>query len=114
MALVLGAKGGRGVAFLVASGVVFEIIAYSCSSPQTTELNAHQRADTLMKWVHIGQAQSILFIGIAATIDKPHRAPILAGGITAMVISEVLYMHAKQAGLNSSKPGTEVYEVAMP
>jgi hypothetical protein len=102
-------KGGSGIAFLVSAGIVFEIIAYSCSSPQTTELNADKRAPTLMKWVHIGQLQSAGFIGVAATIDKGHRGPILAGGITAMVISEILYVHAKQAGLSNGGPPTEEY-----
>jgi len=107
--LALGGGKGSGIAFLVSAGIVFEIIAYSCSSPQTTELNADKRAPTLMKWVHIGQVQSIGFIGIAATIDKGHRTPILLGGITAMVISEALYMHAKQAGLQNGGPPTEEY-----
>lgn len=103
-------KSGSGIAFLVAAGIVFEIIAYSCSSPQTTELNADKRAPTLMKWVHIGQVQSAGFIGVAAAIDKNHRVPILVGGGLAMVISEGLYMHAKQAGLANPGPPTEQYE----
>lgn len=104
-----GDRGGWGIAFLVAAGVVFEIIAYSCSSPQTTELNADKRAPTLMKWVHIGQAQSVVFLTVAAIADKQHRIPILAGGVTAMVISEGLYVHAKQAGLQNPGPPTEQY-----
>jgi hypothetical protein len=103
-------KSGSGIAFLVAAGIVFEIIAYSCSSPQTTELNAETRAPTLMKWVHIGQVQSAGFITVAAVIDKNHRVPILIGGGLAMVISEGLYMHAKQAGLASPGTPTEQYQ----
>jgi hypothetical protein len=102
-------KGGSGVAFLVSAGIVFEIIAYSCSSPQTTELNADKRAPTLMKWVHIGQVQAAGFIGIASLMDTGHRGPILAGGILAMVISEGLYMHAKAAGLQNGGATTEDY-----
>jgi hypothetical protein len=101
--------GGGGIAFLVSSGVVFEIIAYSCSSPQTAELNIGKREATLMKWVHIGQAQSIAFVAIAATIDKQHRGPILAGGITAMLLSESLYAYARYSGLNNPGEGTEQY-----
>ena len=48
-----------GIAFLVSAGIVYEIIAAACSSPQTTEINAGTRADTLMKWVHIGLAQPL-------------------------------------------------------
>ena len=98
-----------GIAFLVAAGIVYEIIAAACSSPQTTEINASSRADTLMKWVHIGIGQAALFILIAAGIDKPHRSAILAGGITAAGLMYVQYLHARQAGLASGQPGTESY-----
>jgi hypothetical protein len=94
---------GNGVAFLVSAGIVYEIIAKACSSPQTTELNAATRAPTLMKWVHIGQAEAACLLLIAAYIDKKHRPAILGGGILAMVVTEAEYLHAKQAGL--SKPG---------
>jgi hypothetical protein len=94
---------GNGVAFLVSAGIVYEIIAKACSSPQTTELNAATRAATLMKWVHIGQAEAAALLFIAAWIDKKHRTAILSGGILAMVITEAEYLHAKSAGL--SKPG---------
>lgn len=108
MALALGA-GSNGIAFLVAAGITYEIIAKDVSSPQTAELNIRKRAPTLMKWVHIGQVESVLFILIAARIDKAHRAPILMGGILAMVITEAEYLHAKASGLASVKPGTEDY-----
>lgn len=109
LALNAGNRSGWGIAFLVSAGIVFEIIAYSCSSPQTTELNAHIRAPTLMKWVHIGQVQSAGFLLIAVVIDKNHRVPILLGGGVAMGISEGLYLHAKNAGLQNGGPPTEQY-----
>ena len=76
-------------------------------SPQTTEINAKTRSDTLMKWVHIGIGQSAVFVVAAAVIDKKHSAPILAGGILAAVLMYLQYIHAKQAGLRSCEPGTE-------
>ena len=91
-------KGGSGIAFLVAAGIMYEIIAAACSSPQTMEINASARAGTLMKWVNIGVAQGALFIVIAAMIDRPHRAAILAGGGTAGVLMYCQYTHAKKAG----------------
>ena len=96
-----------GIAFLVSAGIVYEIIAAACSSPQTTEINAASRADTLMKWVHIGLLQSALFIGVAAVIDPKHRNAIIGGGLTAGVLMYGQYVHAKQAGLASNRPGTE-------
>jgi hypothetical protein len=100
-------KGSSGIAFLVAAGIVYEIIAAACSSPQTTEINAASRADTLMKWVHLGIGQAAVFIAIAAWMDRPHRTAILAGGITAGGLMYVQYAHAKRAGLASALPGTE-------
>lgn len=98
-----------GVAFLVSAGIVYEIIAAACSSPQTTEINAKARADTLMKWVYIGIGQSVLFIVIAAYIDKRHRMAILTGGGLAAGLMYYQYYHARNAGLADNKPGTETY-----
>lgn len=99
--------GGGGIAFLVSAGIVYEIIAAACSSPQTTEINAKARSGTLMKWVHIGMVQAALFVGAAAYFDRRHRREILAGGIAAGVLMYGQYVHAKTAGLGSSAPGTE-------
>ena len=100
-------KGGGGVAFLVSAGIVYEIIAAACSSPQTAEINASKRAGTLMKWVHIGIAQAAVFIAIAATVDKKHRAEIVSGGVLAGVLMYAQYAHAKSAGLRNGGPSTE-------
>jgi hypothetical protein len=102
----LGAK-SNGVAFLVSAGLVYEIIAAACSSPQTTEINADTRAVTLMKWVNIGVAQAALFVLAAAWIDEAHRREILAGGLLATGLMYASYVHARQAGLSSPGPSTE-------
>jgi hypothetical protein len=98
---------GPGVAFLVSAGIVFEIIAAACSSPQTAELNANKRAATLMKWVHIGLAESALFVGIACYVDPKRRVPILAGGTLAAGLMYAGYAHAKQSGLANGGAPTE-------
>lgn len=103
----IGSTGGNSVAFIVGAGIVYEIVAANCSSPQTTELNAGARADTLMKWVNIGMVQSAVIVGAAALIE-PKRGPyIVAGGAVAGVFMYACYWHAKKAGLNSDAPGTE-------
>lgn len=107
MPTVLGADNDKGIAFLVSAGIVYEIIAAACSSPQTTEINASTRADTLMKWVHIGLGQAAVFVGAAAVIDKANRGAIVLGGLTAAVLMYVQYAHAKNAGLASDAPPTE-------
>jgi hypothetical protein len=110
MAMELGndsVNSSFGLPFLVAAGIVYEIIAAACSSPQTTEINASSRADTLMKWVYIGLIQSALFITAAACFDRAHRVPIVAGGVTAGFLMWLQYKHAREAGLKSGEPGTE-------
>ena len=102
-------RGGDGVAFLVSAGIVYEIIAAACSSPQTTEINASARAGTLMKWVHLGAGQAALFIAVAAAVDRAHRAAIIGGGALAIVLMYAQYTHAKRAGLRNGGPPTETY-----
>ena len=97
----------NGTAFLVSAGIVYEIIAAACSSPQTTEINADTRAETLMKWVNIGVAQAAVFVLAAAYIDKAHRREILAGGTIAATLMYVSYAHAKACGLRNPGPSTE-------
>ncbi len=103
----MGRDGRSGVAFLVSAGVVYEIIAACCSSPQTTEINASTRATTLMKWVHLGVIQSAAFIFVAAVLDTKNAPEIIAGGGIAMALLYGQYGHAKKAGLSSDAPGTE-------
>jgi hypothetical protein len=98
-----------GVAFLVSAGIMYEIIAAACSSPQTTELNADRRAETLMKWVTIGLAEGVLFVGIAAYVDPKHRNAIVWGGLLAGSLMYFGYAHAKRSGLANGGPPTETY-----
>src|SRR5271170_4331746 len=91
----------NGVPFLVSAGIVYEIIAAACSSPQTTEINADTRAETLFKWVHIGLVQSAVFIAIAVVVDREHAKPIIAGGAIAAGFMYGSYWHARIAGLGS-------------
>lgn len=98
-----------GVAFLVSAGVVYEVIAAACSSPQTTEINASSRSETLMKWVWIGLVQAAALVIIAAWLDKSRRAPIIAGGAMAAGIMYASYVHARNCGLRNGGAPTEQY-----
>jgi len=102
-----GNSKSSGIAFLVAAGIVYEIIAAACSSPQTTEINADSRADTLMKWVNIGLVQAAFFVGAACYYDPALKKPIITGGLAAGGIMYASYYYAKQWGLASNEPGTE-------
>lgn len=98
---------GDGVAFMVGAGLVAELVAKACSSPQTAELNADKRAPTLMKWVNIGLVEAVLFIAIAAYVDPPRRKAILTGGALEAGITYMQYRYAKMSGLQSDEPPTE-------
>lgn len=99
-------SGDSAVEFMVSAGLVFEIIAAACSSPQTTEINVDKRGDTLMKWVLIGMVMSAVFVGIAAMMSRK-KWPALFGGGLAGAMLWMAYSHAKSAGLKNSAPGTE-------
>ena len=101
-------RGSWSIEFMVAAGLVFEIIAAACSSPQTTEINAAMRAETLMKWVLIGMAMSAVFVGIAAFMSKDKWPPLLGGGLAGAMLW-MAYAHAKAAGLKNGGPATETY-----
>lgn len=98
--------------FAIFAALTYDIISATNSSPQTTEINAEARAETLMKWVHIGLAQCALFAVIGAVIEIKRGAPWwppVAGASLAAVLLYVQYVYAKNAGLSNSLPGTETY-----
>ena len=109
MALEKAANSGWGIAFLVSAGIVYEIIAAACSSPQTTEINAKARADTLMKWVYIGEIQAAGFVLAAAYFDRKYKNAYISGGLAAGLIMHGCYVHAKSAGMSNPGIPTETY-----
>jgi hypothetical protein len=92
----------------ISAAVVYDVISATNSSPQTTEINAKSRAPTLMKWVHIGMLQGLLFVFLMMAAEPPGKKwrPLLGGGLAALML-ECQYLHAKKAGLASVEPGTE-------
>lgn len=106
MADLAAMKGDDALTFMVSAGLVYEVIAAACSSPQTAEINAKKRSGTLMKWVWIGSVQAAALVLIAATMSK-RPGPAIAGGGTAIVLMAAQYWHARDAGMKSSLPGTE-------
>ena len=102
-------NGRGGIAFLVAAGIAYEIVAAINSSPQTTEINSAKRAKSLMKWVNLAMVQAVLFILLAALFDPQHAPHIFFGGFLALGLMYGQYVHARNAGLRSDLPGTETY-----
>ena len=102
-------SGGNGTAFLVSAGIVYEIIAACCSSPQTAEINIVKRGDTLMKWVNIGLMQAVLFVVIACLVDRRQCGAIIGGGALAAVVMYLSYWLASKWGMESGGESTEQY-----
>jgi hypothetical protein len=98
--------------FAIYGALAYDIIAATNSSPQTTEINASARSETLMKWVNIGVAQAVLFAAIGAFIEvkrgNPWWPPV-TGTMLATLLLYAQYVHARNAGMKSSQPGTETY-----
>jgi hypothetical protein len=97
----------QGLAFLSGAIAMSDFVAKACSSPQTTEINAGARAETLMKWVKVGLFEGSAFVIIAAIISPGAAGAFLAGGAAEAVVTYLEYRHARNAGLASSEPPTE-------
>ena len=110
MAESLLGNGLGSVKVAVYATLMYDVISATNSSPQTTEINARTRADRLLKWVKLGFVLGALFVVLGAYIEKRSGgdpwAPIIGGGLAAALLW-AQYVHAKNAGLASSKQGTE-------
>ena len=98
------ATGGsiNAIAFGVAADLVYNVFSATNSSPQTTELFASARANTLWKYVKLGGLQSAVLIGIMAA-QPGATAPVIAGGALAGLFMFMMYRHALAAGQTSSE-----------
>lgn len=105
---IVNGNGGAAVKVAVYAALMYDIISATNSSPQTTEINAERRAETLMKWVHIGLAQGVIFVGIGVLLDEQRWPPLVGGGLAAVLLYGQ-YIHAKNSGLSKPGPSTEEY-----
>lgn len=71
--------------FGVAATLVYTIFSANCSSPQTTELFAGERAGTLWDYVRMAGWQSGLLVGIMAVRGRS-AWPIAGGAITGGIL----------------------------
>lgn len=104
----------RSLAILAAVYATFALDVFSTftSSPQTTEINADKRADTLMKWVKIG---FVVALAGGAVGSYAAKSPLPVIATTAVAGGMVLmYQHAKTTGLQNGGPGTEGQQDASP
>ena len=100
---------GKLWAILLGVWATFALDVYSSlnSSPQTTEINAQARADTLMKYVLIGDLVAVTG-GLLASIVSKSVVPLVGAGGVALGM-HLLYVHAKNSGLEQGGPPTESY-----
>jgi hypothetical protein len=100
------------ITLAVYAALTYDVISATNSSPQTTEINAGVRAETLMKWVKIGLAQAALFAVIGTAVEikqgRPAWPPALGSGLAAVLLW-IQYVHARNEGLRTPGPPSEVY-----
>lgn len=99
--------GTRMLTVAVAAEMVFQLVGANMSSPQTAELNAHARAPTLAKWLHITNVDAVAWTLFFCFLDRS-LWPALGGGLAALEM-HYKYRYAIGAGLESKAPGTENY-----
>jgi uncharacterized membrane protein len=93
---------------------IYADVAYNCfgatnSSPQTTELFAGDREDTLKKYVVLGNVQvaALAGVGFLALTVAGERAlrwwPVI-GAVAVAFMMDAMYVHAVIAGRNQTPP----------
>ncbi len=94
-----------GTLIFVMATFALDMFSTLTSSPQTTEINAMTRADTLMKWVKL--ADVVALAGGAAAWAITRKPAAIIGPVAVVAMMHYLYEHAKQKGLENDAPGTE-------
>lgn len=96
------------VKLMVSFMLIYDTMSTTNSSPQTTEINASVRAESLMKWVKLGLIQGSIVALLAALIDD-EKWPIFLGAGIADILLWYQYKHAKEEGINKPGPPTEKF-----
>src|SRR6516164_1636739 len=110
---LFGEDGSAAAKVAIYAALTYDIISATNSSPQTTEINASVRAETLMKWVKLGLLQAALF-GIMGVVLEANRsggvpwAPAVGSGVAGGLLW-FQYEHAKQSGLENGGATTEKF-----
>ena len=96
----------RAASAAVSFGVYADLAAnmYSAtnSSPQTTELFAGERSETLWKYVKVGHGQAIFFGIVGSLLDRTLWP--LVGTLSIGGIMHAMYSHALKAGADKLRP----------
>jgi hypothetical protein len=99
------AAGSAAILFGVYADLAYNTYSATNSSPQTTELFAGERSDTLWKYVKLGGAQVLVLGAFGALLaGKLWMWPIL-GVVAVMIAMHMMYSHALKAGTNRLESG---------
>ena len=90
------------LAFGVYADLAFNLFSAMNSSPQTTELFAEDRADTLWKYVKIADGAAIAF-GLLGSLLQGDWWP-MAGALVVVAVMHLMYRHALAAGNGKQAP----------
>lgn len=100
---VPGISATSALAFGVYADLAFNLYSAMNSSPQTTELFADDRAETLWKYVKIADAAALAFGILGSLLDRTWWP--MAGAVTVIAVMHAMYAHALQAGTGKAAPG---------
>lgn len=90
------------ILLMVSATFALDVFSTLNSSPQTTELFASDREDSLMHWVLIGDAAAITG-GVAGAIVDGSMWPII-GAVAIALLMHYLYRHAVARGTGQAPP----------
>lgn len=96
MASTFGHIVGAGALFGIFADLAFNAYGFSNSSPQTTELFAADRSDTLWHYVKAGHGIAFGYGAIGSIMER-NWAP-LAGAVSVILVAHSLYAHALYRG----------------
>lgn len=90
------------IAFGVYADLAYNLYSATNSSPQTTELFAGERSETLWKYVVIGHVQAV-GLGVFGSILDRTLWPIF-GTLSIGTVMHCMYRHALKAGEGKARP----------
>jgi hypothetical protein len=90
------------ITFGVFATLALDVYSTLNSSPQTTELFAKDREDSLMHWVYFGDGVA-LTAGAVWTVRNRDPIPIIAAG-SVVVMMHLAYVHALERGKDQKAP----------
>lgn len=92
------------IAFGVYADLAYNTYSATNSSPQTTELFAGERLDSLWKYVTLGHIQAFA-IGVFGSILDRSLWPLI-GTVSVGTLMHAMYAHAVKTGQRQAKPAS--------